>query len=205
MGGIDVELGRRSKDNVYGLETIPRPPQYERILARSREVAFAMNSDVLTGSLLRTLAASKPGSAMLELGTGCGLGASWILEGMDASSSLTSVDTDPRFQSIAAEELGADRRLTLVQDGGEFLDTCDQQFDLIYADAWPGKYSHLEKALALLNRGGIYVGDDMLPQSNWPEGHGAKAEALLARFDHLDGFAVTKLSWSTGLIVAVRR
>jgi predicted O-methyltransferase YrrM len=189
-----------------GLETIPLPPHYERILARSRDIAFPMNSDVLTGSLLRTLAASKPVSAMLELGTGCGLGTSWILDGMDASSSLISVDTEPRFQSIAAEELGADRRLTLVaQDGSEFLQMCNQRFDLIYADAWPGKYSHLDEALRLLKHGGIYVGDDMLPQANWPEGHGVKADALLARFDRLDGFAVTKLSWSTGLILAVKR
>jgi hypothetical protein len=32
-----------------------------------------------------------------------------------------------------------------------------------------------------------------------------KAATRLERFDALDGFAVTKLHWSTGLIVAVRR
>ena len=66
------------------LAGIPFPPGYERILGRSREIEFPMNSDVLTGNLLRTLAASKPASAFLELGTGCGLGTSWILDGMDA-------------------------------------------------------------------------------------------------------------------------
>jgi predicted O-methyltransferase YrrM len=188
------------------LAAISLPPRYEQILARSREIAFPMNSDVLTGALLRTLAASKPGAAMLELGTGCGLGTSWILDGMDPTSSLISVDTDARVQSIAADALGDDRRLSLVvQDGGAFLESCSQRFDLIYADAWPGKYSHLDEALRLLNRGGIYVGDDMLPQPNWPEGHGAKAASLIDRFDQLNGFAVTKLSWSTGLILAVRR
>jgi predicted O-methyltransferase YrrM len=188
------------------LAGIPFPPGYERILGRSREIEFPMNSDVLTGNLLRTLAASKPASALLELGTGCGLGTSWILDGMDASSTLVSVDTDPRVQSIAKAELGEDGRLTLLlQDGGEFLERCDRRFDLIYADAWPGKYSHLEMALALLNRGGLYIGDDMLPQPSWPEGHGAKAAGLIARFAQMPGFAVTKLAWSTGLIVAARR
>jgi predicted O-methyltransferase YrrM len=182
------------------------PPAYGRILARSREIDFAMNSDVLTGALLRTLAASKPHATMLELGTGCGLGTSWILDGMDAASTLVSVDTDPRVQSIAGDELGRDSRLTLVlQDGGEFLERCTRRFDLIYADAWPGKYSHLEVALGLLNRGGIYLGDDMLPQPNWPDGHGTKAAALIAGFEQMSGFAITKLSWSTGLIIAVRR
>src|SRR5688572_31498989 len=107
------------------LSAIPLPPRYEQMLARSREIAFQMNSDVLTGALLRTLAASKPGSAMLELGTGCGLGTCWILDGMDAASSLVSVDIDPRVQSIAASELDNDRRLSLrLQDGGLFLETC---------------------------------------------------------------------------------
>jgi predicted O-methyltransferase YrrM len=191
---------------VNDLAAIPLPPHYDRILARSRAVDFPMNSDVLTGALLRTLAASKPGGSMLELGTGCGLGTSWILDGMDAASSLISIDTDARVQSIAAEELGSDTRLTLLlQDGGEFLERCDRRFDLIYADAWPGKYTHLDDAMRLLNRGGIYIGDDLLPQPNWPEGHAVKASDLIGRFEQLTGFAVTKLSWSTGLIVAVKR
>ena len=187
------------------LSGIRLPPQYERLLARSRAIDFAMNSDVLTGALLRTLSASKPGGAVLELGTGCGLGTCWLLHGLDASSSLVSVDTDPRVQSIAATELGGDARLTLVlSDGGEFLETCNRRFDVIYADAWPGKYTHLDQALGVLAPGGIYVVDDMLPQPNWPDGHEAKAAALIERLDRLSGFEVTKLAWSTGVILVAR-
>lgn len=75
-----------------------------------------MNSDALTGSLLRTLAASKPSGSLLELGMGCGLGTCWLLEGVDQSSSLVSVDNDLRAQAIAKEELGNDHRLSLVLD-----------------------------------------------------------------------------------------
>jgi predicted O-methyltransferase YrrM len=188
------------------LDHLRRPPQYERILARSRDVGFAMNSDLLTGSLLRTLAASKPSGAVLEIGTGCGLGTCWLLDGMDESATLTSVDIDGRIQAIAAQEMGADSRLTLVlKDGGEFLETTDRRFDLIYADAWPGKYTHLKDALALLKRGGIYLADDMLPQPSWPDGHDVKVAALIPTLQQLPGFQVTTLSWSTGLIVAVKR
>ena len=188
------------------LAAIHKPAHYERILARSRDAEFAMNSDVLTGALLRTLAASKPSGTMLEMGTGCGLGTCWILDGMDASSSLVSVDTDQRVQSIAASELSDDARLELVlKDGGEFLEQCERRFDLIYADAWPGKYTHLDNALALLNRGGIYIIDDMLPQPAWPEGHGSNVAGLIARLEQLAGFEVCKLSWSTGVVIAVRR
>jgi predicted O-methyltransferase YrrM len=191
---------------VNDLAAIPTPPAYDRILARSKALDFTMNSDVLTGALLRTLAASKPASALLELGTGCGLGTSWLLDGMDASSSLVSVDTNARTQEIAGSELAGDPRLTLVLgDGGAFLQACDRRFDLIYADAWPGKYTHLDDALGLLKRGGVFVVDDMLPQANWPDGHSEKAAALIATLERLPQFAVTKLSWSTGLILAVRR
>jgi predicted O-methyltransferase YrrM len=184
---------------------VPMPPHYERILQRSTDMQFPMNSDVLTGALLRALARMKPGGMFLELGTGCGLGTCWLLDGMNADSTLVSVDNSPAVQAIARDELGADARLTFVfEDGGEFLESCENGFDLIYADAWPGKYSHLDRALALLNRGGIYVIDDMLPQPNWSADHPPKVAALLQTLDALDGFEIAKLSWSTGIVLAVK-
>jgi predicted O-methyltransferase YrrM len=185
---------------------IQAPPQYRRILARSQEIAFSMNSDLLTGAFLRALAAAKPASLVLELGTGCGLSTCWLLHGMDSRSSLISVDNDPRAQAVARAELGNDPRLHLVTaDGGSWLDACSQHFDLIFADAWPGKYSHLQQALGRLNPGGVYLIDDMLPQPNWPDGHANHVAALLATLEGLHGHRTSKLSWSTGLVLCVRR
>jgi predicted O-methyltransferase YrrM len=165
-----------------------------------------MNSDVLTGTLLRSLAASKPGGRILELGTGCGLSTCWLLDGMSSDASLVSVDTEAAFQAVAHDELGADSRLTLVlQDGGAYLMDASGSFDLIFADAWPGKFSHLEEALRLVVPGGIYLVDDMLPQPNWPAGHAPKADALAAHLQALPGFVVTTFHWSTGVVVCVKR
>ena len=47
---------------------------------------FNMASDLYTGSLLKTLVASKPPADFFELGTGTGLATSWILTGMDKKS-----------------------------------------------------------------------------------------------------------------------
>jgi predicted O-methyltransferase YrrM len=188
------------------IAAIEVPARYPAILARSRAAHFQMNSDVLTGSLLRTLAASKPCSCILELGTGAGLGTCWILDGMDAGSSLVSVENDAKILAIARNEIGADPRLTLIEsDGGDFLAGCTDRFDLIYADAWPGKYSHLDLALNLVKPGGIFLVDDILPQPNWPGGHDAKAAELIAKLEKVPGFRVTKLSWSTGLILCVKQ
>jgi predicted O-methyltransferase YrrM len=184
---------------------IRTPPRHDRILRRSQELQFSMNSDVLTGSLLRALAATKPSGAFLELGTGCGLGTCWLLDGMDTHSRLISVDHDPRVQAIAGEELGGDLRLTLsADDGGDFLSHCTSSFDLIFADAWPGKFTHLDVALGLLSPGGIYVIDDLLPEPNWPIDHAPKVAALLAALDASPGLVLTPLAWSTGVLIAVK-
>jgi predicted O-methyltransferase YrrM len=76
---------------------------------------------------------------------------------------------------------------------------------LIYADAWPGKFTHLEEALALLRPGGVYLVDDLLPQPNWPEGHAPKVPVLIKELEHRSEFASVKLGWASGLMVVVRK
>lgn len=182
------------------------PPQYARILAKSEDAGFTMNSDVLTGTLLRALAASKPTGRFLELGTGCGLGTCWILEGMSSDSRLLSIDADSGFQSIARAELGHDNRVSFqLGDAGAFLQSSEAKFDMIYADAWPGKYSYLDEALELLKPGGIYVVDDMLPQPNWPDDHAPKAKKLLADLQSLPRVLSTFFRWSTGIVMCVKQ
>lgn len=170
-------------------------------------MGFGMASDPLTCSFLRTLAASKPCGAFLELGTGTGLSTAWLLDGMDGLSTLTSVDNDEGALAVAKEHLGADSRLTLVcEDGDAFLRRIvRQRFDFIFADTWSGKYQMLDDTLELLSPGGLYVIDDMLPQSNWPEGHAARAAELLSRLETVSGYEVTKLPWATGLVVVTKR
>lgn len=184
------------------------PPALPAILVATVALGFGMPSDAETGALLRTLAASKPGGSLLELGTGTGLGTAWLLAGMDAHATLLTVDNDPQVQAVARHHLGHDPRLTIhTRDGGDFLTAlvaAGRRFDLIFADTWPGKYTHLDLALALVAPGGLYVVDDMLPQPNWPADHPPKVAALFDALAGLSGFAVTRLDWSTGLVLAVR-
>lgn len=188
-----------------GLELPLSLPEIE---VATRASGFGMASDRLTGSLLRTLAASKPGGGFLELGTGTGLATAWLLSGMDAASRLLTVDNDPRVVAIAERHLGGDPRVAFhVMEGGAFLEAlCTQglAFDLIFADTWPGKYTHLDEALKLLKVGGIYIVDDMLPQPNWPEDHPPKVAHLISLLEGRSDLRVTRLDWSTGLIVGAR-
>ncbi|MEX2594138.1 MAG: class I SAM-dependent methyltransferase [Anditalea sp.] len=183
------------------------PESYQAILEATHEKGFKMPSDKLTGSLLRTLAASKPGGKFLEMGTGSGLATSWILEGMDGQASLITFDLDKTLLAIAQEFLGKDRRLKIVQmDGEKWVNSnMGQKFDFIFADTWHGKYLLLEETLAMLQRGGIYIIDDMLPQANWPEGHAKKAEELVKYLENRNDLWVSKMDWSTGIIIATKR
>ena len=97
------------------------PKQLSKILRETEAAGFRMASDERTGSLLRTLAGSKPKGALLELGTGTGVGTSWLLSGMDASSTLDTVDNDKAVVDIARRYLGHDSRVCFhVADGATF-------------------------------------------------------------------------------------
>ena len=183
-----------------------QPTVVADILAASEAFGFTMASEPEVGSLLAALAASKPGGRFLELGTGTGHGTAWLLAGMDAASTLDTVDTNAEVVAVARRYLGADPRVTFhVIDGAEFLRQSSSSFDLIYADAWPGKFSHLDEALSLLRPGGMYVIDDLLPQSNWPEDHAPKVPALIDNLEQRSGFATVRLAWASGLMLVVRQ
>ena len=185
----------------------PIPSFYLEIDKATKEHGFTMSSDILTCSLLRTLASTKPAGKFLELGTGTGLSTSWILDGMDSSSSITSLDNDDILLKIAQSYLGHDRRLHLVHSDGEewIMANLGQKFDYIFADTWHGKYLLLDEVLEMINKGGIYIVDDMIPQPNWPEGHQEKAEKFVKYLESRGDLFVTKQHWATGIIIAVKK
>jgi predicted O-methyltransferase YrrM len=183
------------------------PSAYASIKEATEACGFLQMSEISTCSLLKTLAASKPSGEFLELGTGTGLATAWILDGMDDKSTLISLDNEETLLSIAKENLGVDRRLTLIcTDGNEWLaKNSKMRFDFIFADTWPGKYMMLEETLAMLAPGGMYIIDDMLPQANWPEGHAEKVANLLSTLDNREDMAVTKMHWASGIVLVVKK
>jgi predicted O-methyltransferase YrrM len=186
---------------------IAPPRTIPQIQEQTVALKFGMASEPLTGALLRTLAASRPGGRLLELGTGTGLATAWLLDGMDQTSTLTSVDNDSLVQAVALQCLGDDPRLLLMNMNAiDFLrNQTPQSFDLVFADAIPGKYEGLDLALAVVRPGGFYVIDDMLPQTNWPAGHAEKAQVLTERLARQEDFTLVPMVWSSGIIVAVRK
>jgi spermidine synthase len=82
-----------------------QPGAVAAILRDTHALGFDMASEPRVGSLLAVLAASKPGGRVLELGTGTGHGAAWLLAGMDAAATLDTVDSDANVVAVAQRHL----------------------------------------------------------------------------------------------------
>lgn len=182
-----------------------KPPAALIAIERDTEaLGFDMPSVRETGALLRHLAALKPASKILELGTGTGLGSCWLLDGMEQSSHLVTVDNDENVLTVARRYLSTDPRVTVLnEDAVSYLEQSPQnEFDLIFADAWPGKFSHLDQALSLLASEGCYVVDDLLPQSNWPDGHASRISPFIENLRARNEFVVEYREWASGILIA---
>lgn len=188
-------------------DPIHPPAALAAIWADTEAAGFTFVSDYKLGGLLRVLAASKPGGRLLEIGTGTGLAACWLLDGMDASAHLTSIEANGRWSAIAAKHLRHDTRLTLLDAdafswfGGQPAES----IDFVFADAMPGKFDGFDALWRLIRPGGIYVIDDLMPQPNWPPGQQARVDEVLASLDGRADVSVARLAWATDIAIAVKR
>lgn len=178
------------------------PGEYQKIKEATEPLKFSMASDLYTGSLLKTLAASKPAGRFLELGTGTGLATAWILAGLDKKSSLISIENNELLIDVAKKYISDARVEFILADAYDWLTNYNEEgFDFIFADAMPGKYDLFEETIAILKKGGFYIVDDMLARPNWPAGHDEKVNDFIHALEERTDLLLTKLNWSTGIIL----
>ena len=70
----------------------PEDPATQSARQRAGEVGVGA-VDVVTGGVLRLLAAASGAKAVVELGTGAGVSSLWLISGLHPAGILTSVDT----------------------------------------------------------------------------------------------------------------
>ena len=121
------------------------------------------------GAALAALAAAAGAKAVVEIGTGAGVGSIYLLRGMRPDGVLTTIDVEPEHHRAAREtyaEAGiASNRVRLIS--GRALDVLprltDGAYDLVFCDADKKEYGgYLEQALRLLRPGGTVVFDNAL-------------------------------------------
>ncbi|TRY19427.1 SAM-dependent methyltransferase [Tessaracoccus rhinocerotis] len=180
----------------------------DQVSEAATKLGFVQSSDRELGRLLRLLCCSRPRGRFLELGTGVGFGAAWMLAGMTPEARLVSVEQDGELQAVASHVFRGDQRVQWVLgDGSDWLRTAVEQterFDVVFADTWPGKYQDRELAMELVKPGGWYVIDDLYPQPGWPEGHQYSVDLLIQELTCMPGWEIEFLPWSSGLMLCVK-
>ena len=183
------------------------PPLVALAQRRADAAGFAMSCDRGVGELLAVLAAASPaGARILELGTGTGVGLSWIVHGLGArtDASVLTVDTDADLlaQTRAA---GWPTWIEFVCGDGARVVGERGPFDLAFAHAPGGKLDGLDTTITALAPRGVLVVDDMDPDLHTTDG---LAPALATVRDPLvahPSLIATEVPYSTHLIIAVKR
>jgi len=152
----------------YSEEFLPE----DDVLLRARERAGQLGCvPVLpgAGAALTVLAAATRARAVVEIGTGAGVGSLYLLRGMPDDGVLTTIDVEVEHQRAAKEafaEAGVKSTRTRTISG-RALDVLprltDGGYDLVFVDA--DKEStplYVEQAVRLLRPGGVLAVDNAL-------------------------------------------
>ena len=92
------------------------PSVVQQALALTDRLQFARSCSDEFGRLLRTLAAHCRGGRVAEIGTGCGVGAAWVVSALTSTASFVTVDLDPE-RAAAVRELFQDYPAVRVLEG----------------------------------------------------------------------------------------
>lgn len=131
------------------------------------------------GSLLRTLTASLPNGRIGEVGTGAGVGTAWIVAGLAATASLTTIEVDANLSAAARDLFAARANVEVIT--GDWRDVISRHapFDLLFFDGGgpgalkPDNWQMLAHAMA---PSGMMVLDDLTPEEQWPPHWRGKAD-----------------------------
>ena len=169
------------------------------------------------GAALRFLAALTEARSVVEIGTGTGVSALWLLRGMRPDGVLTSIDVEGEHQRLARQALteagvGANR-VRLIN--GPALDVmsrlADAAYDLVLVNGDKAEYTaYYEEALRLLRPGGVVAFDNALwhdrvadPSQRDPETIALRHLVQVVRED--ERVVATLLPVGDGLLVATEQ
>ena len=137
------------------------PRLVEEALAEAARTGFTRSCSAETGRLLQVLAGARGLERVAEIGTGCGVGAAWILSALDPGVTFFTVELDPRRAAAATALLTDDPAATVLQGDWRDVLAAEAPLDLLFADGGRAKYQ--EELVGLLSPGGMLVLDDLTP------------------------------------------
>lgn len=189
-------------------------------VADARERAEELGAEPVspaTGALLGVLAGAARARAVVEIGTGTGVGALHLLRGMPDDGVLTTIDVEVEHQRAAKEAFAeAGVRPTRVRAiRGRAQDVLprltDDAYDLVVVDADPENHAtYAEHAVRLLRPGGTLAVNHALWRDQVADPARRDEQTVAARDLHRtlradDRLDVVLLGVGDGLLLAVRR
>jgi len=185
------------------------------VLADARARAAAVGCRPVApgvGTALRFLASAISARAVVEIGTGTGVSGLWLLRGMSADGTLTSIDVDPENQRAARAVFTAagngPSRLRLINGMG--LDVLprltDGGYDLVFVDAAPLDHPrYLDESVRLLRAGGIVALNGTLDGMAADDHTGLALREVAKQAREDERLAPVLLPLGDGLLAAVKR
>jgi predicted O-methyltransferase YrrM len=143
------------------------PQLVEKALAEAARTGFTRSCSAETGKLLQVLAGARGLERVAEIGTGCGVGAAWILSALDPAIAFFTVELDEERAAAAAELLADDPAATVLHGDWREVLAAEAPLDLLFADGGRAKYQ--EEVVGLLAPGGMLVLDDLTPGYRDPD------------------------------------
>jgi predicted O-methyltransferase YrrM len=152
------------------------PEMVSRALDLSRRRGFVSSSRVETGRLLATLAASRNG-VLAECGTGCGVGAAWLLSAATPGTKIVTAELDAGLAEAVSEMFADEPTVEVVE--GDWTSLYDYgPFSLLFLDVREAKSSGTDVVTEMLEPGGIAVLDDFTPSQTWPPVFEGRVDAM---------------------------
>lgn len=153
---------------IYTEDFLTEPPAVETARRKGEEIGA---TPVLpgVGAALRMLAASVQAHTVVEIGTGAGVSAMWLLEGMPNDGVLTTIDIEAEHHRVARASFAAaglaPQRTRIIT--GQALDVlprlADGAYDMVVVDGDKNEYpAYVEQALRIVRVGGVVAIDNML-------------------------------------------
>lgn len=159
----------------YCEDFIPEDP----VLLKARDTADELGCVPVhpgAGRVLQLVARMVGVRSAVEIGTGAGISATYLLRGMVPNGVVTTIDMEPEHHKAAKRTLAeagfAPERARMIT--GRALDVLprltDRGYDLVLIDARKAEYpQYLEQALRLLRDGGVVVIDNSLWHGRVPD------------------------------------
>ena len=116
-----------------------------------------------------------------------------MTKNMKAKTTKKFFEDDPRIQLV-----NQDATLWIEENK-------ELQFDLIFADTWAGKFTHLDSILNMVKPGGFYLIDDLNYQVDWHKNHQDKVLLLVEKLKCHPDFFSFPIDVGTGMLLLCKK